>query len=134
MAREDSSHVGIFLDFPFSYKHDEWISASLCMLSCVLGHKWPYTTLVHQESTYFYFLILHFRYSRMSDHSLPEQTPTTLEPTEMDGTDSNCRSLSVLVEYTGTCRSRDIPKYVCVLGVVRGKGKEHYRNTERQWD
>lgn len=99
-----------------------------------LGHKWLYATLVHQESTYFYFLILHFRYSSMSDHSVPEQTPTTLEPTEMDGTDSNCWSLSVLVEDTGTCRSRDVPKYVCVLGVVMGKGKEHHRNTERQWD
>lgn len=28
---------GIFLEFPFSHKHEEWISTSLFTLACVAG-------------------------------------------------------------------------------------------------
>lgn len=129
------SCLGIFLDFPFSYKHDEWISASLFMLSCVAGTQMARCNSSSSRKVLTSTFILHFCYSSMFDHSLNEETPTTWDlRAHRDGIDSNCMSLSVLVDFTGMCRSRDVPKYLCVLRMVMGKGKEYYRNTERQGD
>lgn len=49
----------------------------------LLRHKWLYDSNSDQESICFYFFFLYFRYPSMSDNSLPEEIPTTLDLTEM---------------------------------------------------
>lgn len=63
----------------------------------------------------------------MSDHSLPEEILTTLEPAEMALIATVCRyqSLLILLAYTEICSK------IC-LGVAGSDGqrKEHYRDNE----
>lgn len=113
-------------DLPFSYKDGEWISTSLHVF-CVAEAQMLYDSNSDGSRKYLLpFLILHFCYSSMFDHSLPEEIPTTLELTEMALIIIVCGYQSLQI-FTDTNRTKDVPK--CVLEVVMGKGKEKYRNT-----